>query len=496
MAGLGRLFHWLAVGTGYTIVLVLLAGTLFLGVRYVQARYFYVPPAGERLEEKAAYLASMPPARADAPNLVVILFDDLGWGDLGSYGNPLIETPRIDALADEGLRMTRFYSAAPVCTPSRAALLTGRYPIRSNTHLHVFFAPDRGFGILRMMMGWPNDLVRDEILLPEALGAAGYATGMVGKWHLGTQPGHLPNDFGFDAFFGVHYSNDMVPLHLYRDREIVVRDERPGTSFRDEDAEDGSWIDQRRLTDRYTEEAIGFLEANRERPFFLYLAHSFPHVPHFASPAQAGRSEGGVYGDVVADLDRSTGAILDALDRLGLAEDTLVVVTSDNGADYNGAPGPVRGRKGETYEGGQRVPMIVRWPGRIAAGRVDAEPAMQIDFLPTFLAMTGLPLPEDRVIDGRDLGRYWTEGGPSPHDLLFYTSAFSGEVEAVRDRRFKYLAESGDRGRSKPQLWRMDAGPGAEAHNLIGRFPEEGARLAEALAAWRAELEANPRGWR
>jgi arylsulfatase A-like enzyme len=493
-----RSLRGFALGVGAGVLALLILAVLVVGGRWVQVTWFYSPLPPEHLAQKRAYLESLPRAAPDAPNLVVVLFDDLGWGDLSSYGNRLIRTPRIDAMAAEGVRMTDAYSPSPVCTPSRAALLSGRLPIRTLTHRHVFFSEAQPAATVRKMLGWGNELVRDEILLPEVLAAAGYATGMVGKWHLGETPGHRPEDFGFQSWFGVLWSNDMLPLHVFRDGEIEERDERAPThwtgGFRDADTDRGDGIDQRTLTRRYTDEAIAFLETRRDEPFFLYVAHTFPHVPHFSSPEQAGRSAGGVYGDVVEDLDRSVGRLLDALDRMGLAENTLVVVTSDNGADYNGSPGFLRGRKGQTYEGGQRVPFVVRWPGRIAPGRVSAELAMLTDLFPTALALAGLPLPPDRVIDGRDLSPVWLEGREGPHEVLFYVSAVSGETEAVRDRRFKYRAESGDLGRSKPQLTRLDVD--AEAHDLSALHPEEAARLADRLARWREQVSRNPRGWK
>lgn len=493
-----RLLRGLALAIGYPAAILLILATLTLAARYLQARFFHAPLAPERLAEKDAYLAGIRPADpASAPNFVVILFDDLGWGDLSSYGNRLIRTPRTDQLADQGVRMTDFYSAAPVCTPSRAALLTGRYAIRSHTQHMVFFSDASPIATLRRMLGLGNELIRDEILVSEALQAAGYATGMVGKWHLGGVPGHRPNDFGFDFWYGVLWSNDMTPLHLYRNQEIEERDARdPGTwtgAFRDADTDRGDGLDQRSLTERYTREAVAFIERNRERPFFLFVSHTFPHVPHFAARQHAGSSAGGVYGDVVEDLDRSVGAVVDTLDRLGLGERTLVIVTSDNGADYNGSPGSLRGRKTSTYEGGQRVPMIARWPGRIPAGVVSDGLGMNTDLFSTLLDGAGVPAPSDRLIDGRDLMPLLERGAPSAHDVLFYTSSWTGRIDAVRDRRFKYRASTADFGRNKPQLWRMDAD--AEAHNLIALHPEAAQRLAGRLETERAARAENPRGW-
>ena len=498
MKRIRRVFHVVSVALGYAVLVSLTAAALVLLGRWAQVTWFYAPLAPERLAEKERYLASLPAARDGAPNIVVVFFDDLGWGDLSSYGNRLIDTPRIDALAAEGVRMTAFYSASPVCTPSRAALLTGRFPIRTRTHQHVFMSDEQPAATVRKVLGLGNELVRDEILLPEVLSAAGYATGMVGKWHLGGRPGHRPNDFGFDFYYGVHWSNDMLPLHVYRNDAIEERDERQPTDwiggFHDEDLDAGDGIDQRTLTARYTDEAISFVEQNRDRPFLLYFAHTFPHVPHFASREHAGSSEGGLYGDVVEDLDRSVGRLVDALARLGLDESTLIVVTSDNGADYNGSPGHLRGRKQQTYEGGQRVPLIARWPGRIPAGIVTGAISMNTDLFPTFLGLAGLPLPTDRSIDGRDVAPVWLDGADSPNEVLFYMATATGATDAVRDARFKYFAEAGTLGRRKPQLFLVDAD--AEAHNLVSRYPEQARALAERLAAWQASVEANPRGWR
>ena len=501
MSRLLRLLRLAALGVGYPLVIALGLAFAFAGFRLVQSAWFGAVAEPERLKQKQRYLASLPPVDPErVPNFVVIFFDDLGWGDLSIQGNQLIDTPRIDQAAAEGVRLQHFYAASSVCTPSRASLLSGRYPPRAGVSAHVFFPDESWIGLLRRAAGQGNELPRDEILLPEALGAAGYATGMVGKWHLGGRDGHRPRDFGFDSYFGVLWSNDMAPLHLYRGDDIIERDERPIGFFavggeRDEDRPLGpGGIDQTRLTQRYTDEAIAFLEAHREQPFFLYVAHTFPHVPHYASSEQAGQSEGGRYGDVIEDLDRSTGAILDAIERLGIADDTLVLITSDNGADYGGSPGGLRGRKGEILEGGQRVPMIARWPGRLPAGVVSDAMAMNIDVFPTLLSLAGLPLPQDRMIDGRDLSAVLTSGAASPHEQLFYFPVFGSLPEAVRDARFKLLRSSGDAGRDRPHLTRLDAD--IEAHDLRSKHPEVAAKLEAALAAGREEFETNLRGWR
>ncbi|MFP6664831.1 MAG: sulfatase [Deltaproteobacteria bacterium] len=493
-----RVFRVLALAIGYSILVASSLATLASAARYAQIRWFYAPAAPEHLAEKESYLAALPAVDpAAAPNFVVIFFDDLGFGDLSSYGNRLIRTPHIDRAAAEGLKMTDFYSASPVCTPSRAALLTGRFPPRTLTDRHVFFPENSMLGILRRMVGWANELPRDEITVAEVLGRAGYATGMIGKWHLGGRAGHRPNDFGFQSWLGVLWSNDMAPLDLYRDGEVLQEDRRDFFLIgeRDEASPLGpGGIDQGTLTGTYTDEAIAFLETNRERPFFLYVAHTFPHVPHYPSREGAGQSDGGTYGDVVEDLDRSTGTILAALDRLGLAENTVVFITSDNGADYNGSPGALRGRKGDILEGGQRVPMIVRWPGRVPAGAVSAEPAMNTDLFPTLLSLAGLPLPADREIDGRDISALLEGRAGSPHDQLFFFPVTESLPGAVRSGRFKYLLSTGDNGRNRAHLSRLDAD--AEAHELSNLYPDEAKRLDVTLQAMRERIEENPRGWR
>ncbi|MBW3629327.1 MAG: sulfatase [Gemmatimonadetes bacterium] len=356
-----------------------------------------------------AFLALSTPAIAAQeirPNVVVIFADDLGYGDLGAYGHPTIRTPRLDRMAAEGLKLTQFYTAESVCTPSRAALLTGRLPVRSG------MAGDR----LRVL--FPNSLgglPQSEITLPEALKERGYATAAIGKWHLGHLPEYLPTRHGFDQYFGIPYSNDMEskqrgdpPLPLMRGEQVV---EQPA--------------DQTTLTRRYTEEAIGFMRANRARPFFLYLPHTFPHVPLFASDEFRGRSPRGLYGDVVEEMDWSVGRILDALRDLGIAERTLVVFTSDNGpwltrGLQGGSAGLLREGKGSTWEGGMRVPAIAWWPGTIAAGRVSESLASTMDLFPTALAMAGGAPPRDRVMDGVSLLPLLRGERQPPRDPVFF----------------------------------------------------------------------------
>ena len=305
------------------------------------------------------------------PNIVLIYCDDLGYGDLGCYGSKL-STPHLDRMAAQGVRFTNFYSANPVCSPSRAALLTGRYPTRVGVP-RVFFPVDR--------LG----LARDEQTMADVLKARGYRTMCVGKWHLGHTPEYLPTSRGFDEYFGIPYSNDMSPRPMMRGTETVDQTATLET-----------------ITPRYTEQAVGFIERNKAKPFFLYMPHTYPHIPLAASDRFRGKSEHGLYGDVIAELDWSVGEVLAGLKRNGLEQNTLVLFSSDNGPWFQGSPGKLRGRKGQTYEGGVRVPFIARWPGRIPAGRVLDAIGSTLDLMPTLAKLTGATLPS-KPLDGVDL---------------------------------------------------------------------------------------------
>jgi uncharacterized sulfatase len=424
----------------------------------------------------------------ERPNVVLIVFDDLGQGDLGAYRSSAPATPRLDRLATQGAVFETFYSPMPYCTPARAGLLTGRWPIRTGL-THVVFPEGHPIDSLQRFGGGPVRLPADEITLAEALRVAGYQTAMVGKWHLGDAKPSLPNDFGFERFFGVLYSNDMSPFALFRDREIVEPDP----------------VDQRTLTRRYTDEAVAFVEAAAERPFFLYLAHSFPHVPLHASPEQAGKSASGPYGDVIADLDASTGAIVDALERRGLTRRTLVLVTSDNGPWYQGSAGFVRGRKNEVFEGGMRVPLLARWPGRIPAGQRIEDVAAGVDLFPTVLARAGVPLPADRVVDGVDLWPVLTTRASTPERPIWYYQG--GDLLAVRSGRWKAhrrhgvyagLAANWPVTPLVPQgPWLFDlARDPDESYDVSQKNPEELERLLGAMRELESELAVNPRGWK
>jgi uncharacterized sulfatase len=344
-------------------------------------------------------------------NVIIILADDLGYGDLGCYGHPEFKTPRLDRMAAEGARLTQFNTPMPFCAPTRASLLTGRYPARCGLTRN----PTPDTDVQSNGLGLPTS----EKTLAELFHEAGYATGMVGKWHLGHVKKEMyPIHRGFDEYLGVLYSNDMRPVRLIDGEEIV---EYP--------------IVQATLTKRYTERALKFLERNKARPFFFYFAHAMPHKPLAASEDFYKKSKAGLYGDVIAELDASVGQVLDKVKSLGLEENTLVVFTSDNGPWYGGSTGGLRGMKGTSWEGGYRVPFIARWPGKIPAGHVSAEPAVTMDLFATALSAAGLKLPADRTIDGADVMPLLTSAAASPHDALLGRSG--PEVMTVRDAHWK-----------------------------------------------------------
>lgn len=331
-------------------------------------------------------------APASPLNVILMYADDLGWGDLGCYGSPL-STPHLDKAAREGTRFTHCLSANPVCSPSRAALLTGRYPTRTGVPV-VLFPTDK------------TGLAEGEQTLAQLLKAKGYKTQCVGKWHLGHLPQHLPTSKGFDHYFGIPYSNDMNPRWLM-DGEKVVEEQATLET----------------LIPRYTERAVKFIEENKTSPFFLYYAHTYPHIPLAASKAFRGKSAYGIYGDVIAELDWSVGQLMETLKKHGLEKNTLFIFSSDNGPWFQGSPGKLRGRKGMTWEGGVRVPLIAWRPGQIAKNRVCHSLVSTMDIVPTVCAMTGAAKPA-RPIDGIDIMPLLT-GAKSELDrdvLLYFDS--------------------------------------------------------------------------
>jgi arylsulfatase A len=401
------------------------------------------------------------------PNIVIVLADDLGYGDLGVQGSNLIATPNLDRMARQGVRMTDFYASANICTPSRAGLQTGRYPIRTGLAHEVIRATDT------------NGLPLSEITIAEAL-KPDYATALVGKWHLGhVAPFWPPTQHGYDLFFGLPYSHDMKPISLFS--------AGPGVELTQEDA------DFPRLTQRFFDRGLQFIEDNRARPFFLMLALSAPHLPLVPHPDHAGHSQAAAYGDVVEEIDTQVGRLTARLKALGIHRDTIVIVTSDNGPWMEGSSGPLRDRKGGAgWDGGYRVPFIVWGPGRIPAGKVSGEIAMNIDLLPTIMGLAGRPLPRAEI-DGRDLSAVLMRGAKSPHeDLILFNNE---KVVAVRTDRWKFVASSYYRSIILPLaairgegLFDVRADP-AEAYNLASLHPEVLADMQARLARAKATFE-------
>jgi len=445
----------------------------------------------------AASFAAVASAADRPPNIVIIFADDMGYGDLGCYGHPSIRTPNLDRMAAQGMRFTDFYCGASVCTPSRAALMTGRYAPRcgmASDKRRVLFPTSKG------------GLQADEVTIAEILKKQGYATHAIGKWHLGHLPQYLPTSHGFDTYFGIPYSNDMDRLAakgpkgraafleprveywncpLMRGTEVV---ERPA--------------EQTTITRRYTEEAVKFIKQDKDRPFFIYLAHNLPHVPLFRHKEFEGRSLRGLYGDVIEEIDWSVGQVLEAIREQGLEKDTVVWFTSDNGPwlifnDHGGSAGPLFEGKGCSWEGGQRVPGIAWGPGRIPAGRITSELASTLDFLPTAAALAGAKPPTDRTLDGYDLTAFITgKTDKSPRDRFFYYR--DEAIYAVRQGPYKaHFTTRSAYGPDKPVkhdpplLFHLGVDPG-EKWNVASQHPDVVERLIKLAGEQDAGLKAPP----
>ena len=414
------------------------------------------------------------------PNIIIFFTDDQGYGDVGCYEGKGFKTPNIDELASNGIKFTDFYVAASVCTPSRAALLTGKYPKQVNLHEGVI-SPYSTHG-----------LSPKEITLPEILKPAGYTTAIIGKWHLGHHTEELmPNNHGFDYYYGVPYSNDMdryfykhnqfqsPPLPVYKNTEMI--DEGP---------------DQDYLTKMWTEAAVEYINANKNKPFFLYVTHNMPHTPWHASENFRGSSEFGLYGDIIQEIDWSMGEIVKALNENGIVENTIIIFTSDNGQQAlknGGSAGPLRGSKATTWEGGMRVPGIISWPAKLSKGVTCNQPVTAMDLLPTLAKIAGGEIPENANIKGRDITQilYYPEKGyENIFELVYYSR--DGKPEAIRQGDWK-LHIGKTRGWNKKEgefpvsLYNLKEDVG-ETNNLAEEYPQEVKNLKKRLADLDAQM--------
>ena len=431
------------------------------------------------------------------PNIVIILTDDQGYGDLGCFGSETVKTPRIDKMAKEGAILSSFYVPAPVCTPSRAGLMTGCYAQRVNMN-----------GIL--ISGSRRGLHPDEVTIAEVAKSAGYHTAMFGKWHLGDQPQFLPTRQGFDEFFGLPYSHDIHPfnpwLKKYPNKQFAPLPLLEGEKVIETDP------DADYLTKRITEKAVDFIKRKKDSPFLLYVAHPIPHRPLHMSPAFMKKvpkelrekikkyedspekidyeTRDEIYPYAMSEIDWSVGKILKELKKQGVAENTLVLYTSDNGPDgpVNSSAGPLRGRKGSTFEGGMREPTVVRWPAKIKAGQDIKELMSTIDLLPTIAHLLDYQMPDNRIIDGKNILPTLTENAPTPHDYFFYSKR--GIIEAVRDTEWKLHVNIKE---GKPTaLYNLKKDIG-ETKDVMSQHPNITAKLLEVCKNFTADLKANSR---
>ncbi len=428
------------------------------------------------------------------PNLVIIFTDDQGYADLSCFGGKHVMTPNIDKMAEEGARLTSFYVAAPLCTPSRAALMTGCYPARIDMDVPSSISvalkhiePGRRFPVCLAADG--RGLNPKELTIAEVAQSAGYKTGMFGKWHLGDQPEFLPTRQGFEEFFGLPYSHDICPTHknqkVFKFLPLPLLEGETVIEMQPDDDY---------LTRRITERAVDFIKRNKDDHFFLYVAHPLPHGPLAASPeikkeyAQVvpknNKKKKGIFPTAIYEIDWSVGEILKTLKEQGIDDNTIVLFTSDNGP-AKGSAKPLSGKKGKTLEGGQRVPTVIRWPKKIPAGTENDKVLTAMDVLPTFAKLAGAKLPGDLVIDGKDILPALVGGAESPHEYFFY--AHWGVLEGVRWKSWKLRVIDG-----KEALYNLDEDIG-EKKNLAAQHPEIVQQLKAAMQAWENEMEASVR---
>lgn len=434
-------------------------------------RRFIALAASTALASLARPISALPRRK---PNFIVILCDDLGYGDIEPTGGTAIPTPNLNRMAREGMVLTDYYAPQNICTPSRAGLLTGRYPIRTGLAWGAILQPDKRI------------LPLDEVTIPKALQPAGYRSGLFGKWHLGhLGPDWQPTRHGFDRFYGIPYSHDMKPLQIFTD---TSPDRRP--------SEEEPVMAE--LQQRFYEEAVNFIEANKDQPFFVELALSAPHLANYPNPRHRDDKMASAYGEVVEEIDAIVGALMVKLRTLGLDRDTLVLFTSDNGPWYEGSSGPLRDRKGGAgYDGGYRVPCIAWQPGTVPAGLRCDSIAMGIDFLPTFCAMAGTPVPAGPVIDGKDISQILLRGAESPHESLLLFD--DEEVTGIRTQRWKYVAQTYYHGHLMsvttryPQLYEVAKDPG-ENYSVNERYPDVVKDMQAKLASARETFKPFKRG--
>ena len=437
-------------------------------------------------------------AIARDPNFIIIFTDDQGYADLSCFGSKTIKTPHLDQLASEGMKMTDFHVPSPVCSPSRAGLLTGCYPKRVGMHRHVIFPANK------------HGLHADELTIADHLKSNGYATACVGKWHLGHVPETLPTSNGFDSYFGIPYSNDMS----HPDNKGKPRGMTQDASWKDQDKYSPLWntplmrdkkiielpVNQRTITRRYTDEAIKFVEKNKDNPFFLYLPHSMPHIPLYVPEDVLDKDPKNAYKCVIEHIDAECGRLIQRVRDLGLSENTYIIFTTDNGPwlqfkNHGGSAGPLRAGKGTTFEGGQLVPFIIWGPGRIPKGKTSSKLASTIDLLPTIATLSGHPLKPVKKIDGIDITKTLTADAASPRkEFLHYSS--QGQIEGLRQGDWKLLVQKPNRRskNKKPQLMLFNLSKDlGEKENIADKHPEKLASLLARMKKLDSEITENAR---